>query len=452
VITYALCLLYVALIYVRPGELSPALAPLRLPMITLVAASVSAVASVFMKPRRFANLPIDVCFLGFMLTAAVSNPFNGKFTVASDRLEGLLTLVVFYLLIRIAVQTERQMRGLVGVLILLTLLQAANGILQHWTGVGLGGTTAVMEGVPGGDTDSFDDPVGIARIRGTGFFGDPNDLAMALLLVFPFLFTPLLDGGSGMLKRLLAAGVLALLTYAVFLTHSRGGFLGLAALSAAYVYRRFGRTVAVLVAVVALVAVMAAPGRGREVSSSEASAQGRIQAWVAGFEMLKTNPIMGVGYGEFTRHHYRVAHNSFVHVFGETGLVGLFFFVGMFYWFFVANGPLRNVAGASESAMARDVWASCIGLTVCACFLSRQYVPILYLPLVLGAVRVSVSEAAAGQAGTTPAVPATAPAAEAAVEVPEVTSFGQWWDWPIQGAVTVGVVLAVYVAIRTLAV
>ena len=451
-ITFALCLLYVALIYIRPGEIVPALADLHLPMVVLIIGSVSAAASLFMKRRPFVNLPGDLCFLGFIVATMVSNPVNGRFTVGPGGLEALLPLVGFYLFIRISVRTARQMRWLLGLVILLTMFQATNGILQAWTGAGFGGSTVVM--TPTGENpDDFDNPDGsaIARIRGTGIFGDPNDLAMALLLAFPFLFTAVLDADAAMLRRLLALAMLAVVSYAVLLTQSRGGFVGLAALGAAYAYRRLGRTTAVVAVVVLLGVILAAPGRIREVSASEASAQGRIQAWVAGVEMLKAKPVLGVGTGEFTAYHPRVAHNSFVHVFAETGLVGLFFFVGMFYWFFVTTGPRRNVAGAVDSALARDLWAGCIGLIVCACFLSRQYVPILYIPLALGAARLTIARSAdETRVDTTGAMAAPVPAG-IPNEMPDRTSGGQWWDWPIQGVVTAGVVVAAYVVIRTLA-
>jgi hypothetical protein len=457
VIIFGLCLLYVALVYIRPGEIVPALADLRLPMVVLVIGSISAAASLFMTRRRFANLPGDLCFLGFILATMISNPVNGTFTVGPGGVEQLLPLVAFYLFIRIAVRTQRQLRWLVGLVILLTMFQAVNGIVQYWTGAGLGGSTVVMTPTGGDNPDSLDTPGGsaVARIRGTGIFGDPNDLAMALLLVFPFLFTAVLDADAGMLRRLLALAMLAVLSYAVFLTQSRGGFMGLAVLGAAYVYRRIGRTTALVAAVLLLVLVLTAPGRLREVTSSEESAQLRIQAWSVGFEMLKSKPVLGVGTGEFSTFHNRVAHNSFVHVFAETGLIGLFFFVGMFYWFFVTNGRLRNVAGAADSPLARDLWAGCLGLVVCACFLSRQYVPILYIPLALGAARVTVAQAQDETPVDTPGamagVTSGAMPADHSSALPAQMSVGQWWDWPVQGVVTAGVVLAVYAAIRTLA-
>ena len=50
--------------------------------------------------------------------------------------------------------------------------------------------------------------------------------------------------------------------------------------------------------------------------------------------MLKSHPLTGVGYDQYTEYHYAVAHNSFVHTFAELGLIGAYIFVGMFYWYF----------------------------------------------------------------------------------------------------------------------
>ena len=85
-----------------------------------------------------------------------------------------------------------------------------------------------------------------------------------------------------------------------------------------------------------------------------------------------------------------VAHNSFMHSAAELGLVGMYCFVGLFYWLFVTTGAARNVEGAAASPLALDCWASGIGTLVCVCFLSRQYSPVLYVPIARGAVRVAV--------------------------------------------------------------
>ena len=142
--------------------------------------------------------------------------------------------------------------------------------------------------------------------------------------------------------------------------------------------------------------------------------------------MLKSHPLLGVGFDRFTEYHERVAHNSFVNTFAEMGVVGGFCFVGLFYWHFVGTGSRRNVAGAATSPIARDLWASAIGIVVAASFLSRQNVPALYIPVALGAARVAV---------------------EGGEDLQPVSML---WDWILVGLCTGGTVVGVYIGVRLL--
>lgn len=430
--SYVLTLAYVALLYVRPGELVPEWTGVPFVAATGVLAALAAAWSLLLRPKAFADLPNDWCFLGFVAAATLSIPANGWVGGGYYTLLKLLPLLLLYLLIRVALRTQRQLRGFVLLLIVLTLFQGVNGVVQYWTGAGFGDSTAYAERYERGDENLLGQ-TGVTierRVRGTGIFGDPNDLAMSLVIVFPFLFSAVLTREPGMIRRLAALAALGLLVYALLLTQSRGGLVGLTALSTAYMYRRSGRVVPVVAAVViAGLLLVAGSTRLRAMDSSEASAQGRIQAWSAGLQMLKSKPVLGVGYDAFTDHHELVAHNAFVHTFAELGLVGGFLFVGMFFWLFVGNGTRRNVADAAGSALAGDVWASAIGMTVCALFLSRQYSPVLYVVLALGAARISVERTAEHRA----------PVQKGS-------------DWTVLMALTVAVPVATYVMVRLLAV
>lgn len=425
---YVLCLIYVATIYIRPGELFPPLAAFHVTEVVGVAAVLAALFSLVLEPRPFTNLPIDWCFLGFCVATILSNPSNGWLGGSYVALVGLLPLVCFYFLIRVAVRTGPQLRGLIVVLVILTGFQAVNGLVQHFTGVGLGNTTAFVQS----DFEQGEDGLirQVTRIQGTGIFNDPNDLAMTLVVVVPFLFTWFLSGDSGFIRRSIGIAAAGVVAYALVLTQSRGGFLGLAALCASYSYRRFGRMAAAAIGVAVIgVFLIAGPSRLQRMESGEESAQGRIKAWAAGLEMLKSRPVLGVGYEQFTEHNNLVAHNSFVHTFAELGFVGEYFLVGMFYWLIVGNGSARNVSGAASSRLALDIWASGIGVIVCACFLSRQYIPVLYIPLALGASRVSIER-----------------------QVEDQTALQTGWDWVRVLLLAVGVVGATVVAVRLLAV
>jgi cell division protein FtsX len=106
--------------------------------------------------------------------------------------------------------------------------------------------------------------------------------------------------------------------------------------------------------------------------------------------MLKSHPLTGVGYDQYTEYHYMVAHNSFVHTFAELGLIGAFIFVGMFYWYFKG---LSLIPDSAEEFLPwrRALLASAVGVLTCGWFLSRQYVPIYYVMLGLGANAVNLT-------------------------------------------------------------
>jgi hypothetical protein len=114
-------------------------------------------------------------------------------------------------------------------------------------------------------------------------------------------------------------------------------------------------------------------------------------------------------------------------VLAELGIVGGFLFIGVFYWHFASTNRTRNMSGAASSALARDLFASGVGIVTAGAFLSLQYVPILFVPAVLGAARVGI---------------------ERQPDVPEPASRG--WDWVFIGLLSAAVVVAAWLAVRLL--
>jgi putative inorganic carbon (HCO3(-)) transporter len=424
---YVLCLIYVAVSYIRPAELNPAFIPYRLAEVTGVLALAGALFSVLLRPRPVLNLPIDWCFLGFIAVAFIADPLGASAARLGWTAQVLLPLAAFYVLIRITVETRLQMRVFVVVLCTLAVFQAVNAATGYSA---ISGDGEIIEAqVPTDDYGEESQPDRAAtRLVGTGMYGDPNDLSTSLLVVVPFLLSAVLSAGSGVVPRIAGLAALGAIGYAFQLAQSRGGFLALAALVGAYAYRRMGRVATVIVLAVVIVAGLAiGPSRLQNIDSQEASAQGRIEAWAAGLQMVKSHPILGVGFNQFGVLHVRVAHNSFMHVLGELGFVGGFLFIGVFYWHFVSTSRTRNMAGAASSTLARDLFASGVGIVTAGAFLSLQYVPILFVPAVLGAARVAI---------------------ERRPDVPEPASHG--WDWALIGLLVVATIVATWVAVRVL--
>jgi putative inorganic carbon (HCO3(-)) transporter len=364
---YACLLLYVTLIYVRPAEIYPEWATI--PFVDILT-GISAAIGIFSlgaKPRKILDLPQDKLILAFWAIIAISS-FKVWLTGVYYAFLAFMPPVFVYFLIRASVQSRAQLKGLAFLLVALNVFLAVNGIVQYHTGIGLGNVGMILD-----------------RIYGLGIFNDPNDLGMTFVMAVPFVLLLIALPGTWLMFRIAGIIVLGVILVAMYYTNSRGAILGLGVSMVAYSFMKFSKPKALIVAAVLLgVIAVAAPSRGSEMSSDESSAQTRIQSWAEGWAMLKSHPLTGVGYDQYTEYHYAVAHNSFVHTFAELGLIGAFIFVGMFYWYFKG---LNLIPDSNKEFLPwrRALIVSAIGMCSCAWFLSRQYVPIFYVLLAMGA-------------------------------------------------------------------
>jgi putative inorganic carbon (HCO3(-)) transporter len=370
---YACLLLYVTLIYVRPAEIVPEWATF--PFVDILT-GVSAAIGVFSfgaKPRKILDLPTDKLVLAFWAIIAISS-FKVWFFGVYYAFLAFMPPVFVYFLIRASVQSNAHLKGLVYLLIALNVFLAVNGIIQYNTGVGLGDVGMTLD-----------------RIYGLGIFNDPNDLGMTFVMTVPFVLLAIGLRSTWLIFKMVTVIFLGAILTALYYTNSRGAILGLDATMVAYSFIKFSKPKASIVsAVLIAVVAVAAPSRGGEITFDESSAQTRIQSWAEGWAMLKSHPLTGVGYDQYTEYHYAVAHNSFVHTFAELGLIGAFIFVGMFYWYFKG---LNLIPDSNQEFLPwrRALMVSAIGMMTCGWFLSRQYVPIYYMLLAMGASAVSLN-------------------------------------------------------------
>ena len=370
---YACLLLYVTLIYVRPAEIVPEWATIPfVDILTGISAAIG-IFSIGAKPRKILDLPQDKLLLAFWAIIAISS-FKVWFSGVYYALLAFMPPVFVYFLIRASVQSLAQLKGLAYLLIALNVFLAVNGIVQYNTGVGLGDVGMILD-----------------RIYGLGIFNDPNDLGMTFVMTVPFVLLTIGLRDTWLLFRILGIIVLGVLLVAMYYTNSRGAILGLDATMVAYSFIKFSKPKATVASAVLIALVtVAAPSRGNEMTFDESSAQTRIHSWAEGWAMLKSHPLTGVGYDQYTEYHYAVAHNSFVHTFAELGLIGAYIFVGMFYWYFKG---LNQIPDSNKEFLPwrRALMVSAIGMLACGWFLSRQYVPIYYMLLAMGASAVSLN-------------------------------------------------------------
>lgn len=376
--TYLCLIAYVVAIYVRPVEIVSSWAGF--PLAEIVAAVAIAVAglSYMAEPRKFWDLPHDKFVLGMWFAIVVSNLSWGWFGGAVLGFTEYLKIVFYYFLIRFAIRDAGQFRGFVRTIIGANVLLAVSGLVQFHTGFGLGGV-----------------PMEAGRVQGIGIFNDPNDLALTLVMVIPFLLDAATGTARGLTGRVVSLGFLAPIVAAIFYTNSRGGMIGLGVVLAAHSYRRLGRLAgAAVTGLVLAVALAWGPSRLSMIDPAEQSAQDRLQAWGVALRLFKSDPLFGVGYARFAEFHELVAHNSFVHTIAELGMLGGFFFVGIWYW--LVKSALAKSAESAPIEIDRwgaSVLASVLGVVACICFLSRAYWPVLYTLVGMGACHASMARA-----------------------------------------------------------
>lgn len=410
---YTCALLYVTLIYIRPSEINPDLAAIPLVDILTLLAGVILIFSLAAKPRKFADLPQDKLLLVFWALLPIAT-LKVWLWGAYTSFMSFTPVIVCYFLIRAAVTSEGKLRGLVYLLLGLNIFLAINGIVQYHTGVGFG--TATMK---------------LDRIYGTGIFSDPNDLGMTFVMSVPLFFYVIGRSDTFFLNRLLCIAGLGTVLLALYYTNSRGAVLGVATTMVCISFLRYRTTAATFAAAALLgVIVVAAPSRGTDIDAGESSAQSRVQSWAEGWNMLKMHPLTGVGHNQYLEHHIRVAHNSFVETFAELGLLGAFCFVGMFYWYFKG---LRSLPSDTPEAASwrRALTASAVGVLTCGWFLSRQYVPIFYVLIAIGASAVAISPR---------------------LEERQLRLSTRMSDVAVIGVLTFAGIVLVYLSIRTLAI
>ncbi|WP_134741839.1 O-antigen ligase family protein [Nocardioides sp. 503] len=235
-----------------------------------------------------------------------------------------------------------------------------------------------------------------------GPIGDPNDLAFFLLAGLPLAFA--LRGSA---RRPwvydLAAGVILL---AVLGTLSRGALLGLAVVAVAALLMGLVRWKVALgfgaLSVVALLVVLTAFPQLIETSLSQKehvagqNVSERLDLWQSAGRMTLENPVLGLGPGSFSQQHrdfadslplninhtLDVAHNTYLEVSSETGLLGLVVFLAILVTAYLgAWSHWRR----TRDPLGGAVCVALLGTAVAAAFVTEQYFLPLWLLAALGA-------------------------------------------------------------------
>ncbi len=340
-IAYGALLFFVALIYITPGTLYPPLENWP------IAKGVAVISFLFLfsglrakgASWRWSD-PTTLWLIAFVAVGGLSIATSLWRIYSLNAFLDVLKLILVYLLVIHLIDRLDRARQLFWVMLWAGMVPAAGTLAHYLLKIDL------VEGYRG---------------AWRGVYSDPNDLAYNLIVLVPVGLT-LLEAERSFVKKCFAFGILTVFMLAIYVTFSRGGLVGLMAVFFFQILRSRNRMLHFSLATILLMIFLAvAPARYWERAETilkfrqDESAMGRVYAWQAGLSMVQDRPLLGVGLGCFVMGwpiyappeagtKWRAAHNTFVAVMGETGLLGLVAF-GAFI-----GTSLRSVQKVGRSA------------------------------------------------------------------------------------------------------
>jgi O-antigen ligase len=378
-LSYAALFLFTLILYARPAEFYPSALTASIALLVGIATLVFFVPSQLALEGTLTARPREVnLILLFCLTGLLSVPF------AINREEAWLEfsstfircIVIFVVMVNV-VRTEARLKGLI-------LLAMAAGIWLSVVAVNdyrLGLMT--VEGYR-------------AAGRGTGIFGNTNDMALHLVTILP-VSVALMLGSKGTIRKLLYGACAAVMISAIVLSYSRGAFIGMLIVFL-FIAWKLGRQrrLEIVFAVLgfAAVVVLLAPDKyGSRLLSifvpsldTEGSADSRRGELFRSIYVALRHPLLGIGMGNYQPEmSYRglVTHNSYTQVAAEMGMTALACYV-----MFIVT-PLKKLGQIARETfetrrdsrfyyLALGLQASLIAYLISSFFLSVAYVWYVY--------------------------------------------------------------------------
>lgn len=365
-----------ALVFVMLGrlpELFPFLLPLQLGKVTVLLGLITILS---INPARFTVLwketPMGRYLLIIVMLAFLGIPFSVYRSGALESFTGLFrTLVAISIIVGLAAGGREQ-----------TLRKTCMWILLVMASLMIMGR-------------------GSERIQVSSTY-DPNDIALLFAMYLPIVANEALLGGKWI--KLVASASAACSIMAIALTGSRGGIIALAAIglhAILLVKKRRWILLSAFALAGFIINATASDSLWERFQTLQDSSdynfeakEGRLTVWKEGLYIMITHPIVGVGLGQFMTGLgtlgsgvWLTAHNSFVQIGTELGVIGLGAFIALLFSIYRLGKRGAESAFLPLAERQRFV-ALQLGLTgYCAggFFLSQAYGFILFTFVALAA-------------------------------------------------------------------
>lgn len=308
----------------QPGELYPHLAWLHLERIIIGMLLVSWL----LHGARLRMLGPTKWFLAFYGAMLAAIPFAFWRANSAGSCFQFLEIVIYVVATTTFLTTEKRIRWFILVDVLLVDWMGGSALWNYLHGVWQ-------------YTMDIERAIGI-----TSSAGDPNTMATTLLLSIPFSIT-LMARGNPVWMRLIGLLSIGLAMVTIVDTGSRSGAMGIVFVISMLIFRK-RRNLVWLPVLVCLSPVIWSvipqqyKARYQTVDhlKTDESYQNRLRSWQGGIAMFESNPITGIGPGNYAtangekfwpgegRKVWLDAHSLYFKLIGELGLLGLITFAG----------------------------------------------------------------------------------------------------------------------------
>ncbi|MCB9422081.1 MAG: O-antigen ligase family protein [Ardenticatenaceae bacterium] len=362
------------------------------------------------KPLRQIEIPL-VLLGAYGLVGFAAMLYAQDTSRVQDALATYIKDVIITVLIIILLRRTSTFRAVIWTLLLAGIFMGSITAYQQLTGtyenIYWGFGLAKIQNIVGKSND----------YRIAGPIGDPNFYGQILLVIIPLALERLWHENR-LVLRILAGWALAVCLLSAIFTFSRGAFLGLIVIAALSVWHYRIRFVPLLITIL-LGSVLLQfvpeqyservqtmtnliPGISQEDARHDSSFRGRLSETQAGWRMFTDHPLLGVGLNNYAVHYQtysrqigidsrledRAAHNLYLEIAAETGLLGLFVFGTLlaftFYGLTKAYSTLNQAGQWHEANMLRAFTIGLIGYLIAAFFLHAAYPRYMWLLLGIG--------------------------------------------------------------------
>ncbi|MCK9573953.1 MAG: O-antigen ligase family protein [Candidatus Omnitrophica bacterium] len=213
-------------------------------------------------------------------------------------------------------------------------------------------------------------------------FYDANDFGAYIISVLPLTFL-FLNRGLSRVKRVILLVICLLGFYCLLKTSSRGAWLGLLVGISVYFFI-YNKKLAIIIPVAVILLLMITPKGFDRVTGlfkpERNTVWERTILWKTGWSMVEENPILGKGINTFSKYFpkykpadypdLRYAHNSYLQMWSEIGIMGLLLFLSIPLSILIRalRGIKLKASYGQQGLILLGLIAGYIGFLVHSCF------------------------------------------------------------------------------------